>query len=279
MKLLELLFFEKNLDKRKKEFIIDNRLYKKGGIMNKRRKTIKLFSLCILIILFSFQMVGEYKNRHDIDIQYVTVMDKANLETENKQEEKENKILNLRKEYKNNDITGFVSIDGTNISEPILKYKDNDYYLHHNSYGNYEINGSIFQDYRINLEDRKVLIYGHSSMYDDIPFNELEKYYNKSFYDSHKYIKLVTEDNEYLYEIFSVYVETSDFTYVNLKISDDMYNEHLKKYKSNSLYDTGVSVIDGDEVIILQTCSNDNKYKKYRKKYLLVIGKKIFKEV
>ena len=185
MKLLELLFFEKNLDKRKKEFIIDNRLYKKGGIMNKRRKTIKLFSLCILIILFSFQMVGEYKNRHDIDIQYVTVMDKANLETENKQEEKENKILNLRKEYKNNDITGFVSIDGTNISEPILKYKDNDYYLHHNSYGNYEINGSIFQDYRINLEDRKVLIYGHSSMYDDIPFNELEKYYNKSFYDSH----------------------------------------------------------------------------------------------
>ncbi len=279
MKLLELLFFEKNLDKRKKEFIIDNRLYKKGGIMNKRRKTIKLFSLCILIILFSFQMVGEYKNRHDIDIQYVTVMDKANMETENKQEEKENKILNLRKEYKNNDITGFVSIDGTNISEPILKYKDNDYYLHHNSYGNYEINGSIFQDYRINLEDRKVLIYGHSSIYDDIPFNELEKYYNKSFYDSHKYIKLVTEDNEYLYEIFSVYVETSDFTYVNLKISDDMYNEHLKKYKSNSLYDTGVSVTDGDEVIILQTCSNDNKYKKYRKKYLLVIGKKIFKEV
>ena len=247
--------------------------------MNKRRKTIKLFSLGILIILFSFQIFGEYKNRWDTDIKYVSMVDKVIVETENKQEEKkENKILELRKEYGNNDITGFVSIDGTSVSEPILKYKDNDYYLHHNSYGDYEINGGIFQDYRISLEDRKVLIYGHTSIYDDIPFNELEKYYNKSFYDNHKYIKLVTEENEYLYEIFSVYVETSDFTYMNLKISNDTYNEYLKKYKSNSLYDTGVSVTDGDEVIILQTCSNDNKYKKYRKKYLLVIGKKIFKE-
>ena len=168
-------------------------------------------------------------------------------------------------------------IDGTNIDEAVLKYKDNDYYLHHDNYGNYEINGSIFLDHRVNLSDRKVLIFGHSSIYEDIPFNELEKYYNYDFYKEHKYITLTTEDDEYKYEIFSVYVETSDFTYMNLKIDSNTYNKYLKDYKRKSLYDTGVSVSDNDEVIILQTCSNDNKYQG-KKKYLLVIGKKIFKE-
>ena len=195
-----------------------------------------------------------------------------------KKEDTVNKVQELRDKYNNNDIVGNVKIDGTNIDEAVLKYKDNDYYLHHDNYGNYEINGSIFLDHRINLEDRKVLIFGHSSIYEDIPFNELEKYYNYDFYKEHKYITLSTEVEEYKYEIFSVYVETYDFTYMNLKIDDDKYNSDLKKYKNNSIYDTGVKVSDNDEVIILQTCSNDNKYKNYKKKFLLVIGKKINEE-
>ena len=195
-----------------------------------------------------------------------------------KKEDTINKVQELRDKYNNNDIVGNVKIDGTNIDEAVLKYKDNDYYLHHDNYGNYEINGSIFLDHRINLEDRKVLIFGHSSIYEDIPFNELEKYYNYDFYKEHKYITLSTEEEEYKYEIFSVYVETYDFTYMNLKIDDDKYNSDLKKYKNNSIYDTGVKVLDNDEVIILQTCSNDNKYKNYKKKFLLVIGKKINEE-
>ena len=195
-----------------------------------------------------------------------------------KKEDTINKVQELRDKYNNNDIVGNVKIDGTNIDEAVLKYKDNDYYLHHDNYGNYEINGSIFLDHRINLEDRKVLIFGHSSIYEDIPFNELEKYYNYDFYKEHKYITLSTEEEEYKYEIFSVYVETYDFTYMNLKIDDDKYNSDLKKYENNSIYDTGVKVSDNDEVIILQTCSNDNKYKNYKKKFLLVIGKKINEE-
>ena len=188
------------------------------------------------------------------------------------------KVFELRQKYNNDEIVGNISIEGTNISEAILKHSDNDYYLHHDNYGNYEINGSIFLDYRISLDDRKVLIFGHSSVYDKIPFNELERYYDYDYYKNHQYIKITTLDGEYIYQIFSVYVETYDFTYMNLKIDDKTYNKNLRDYKNNSIYDTGVSVSDNDEIIILQTCSNDNKYKNYKKKYLLVIGKKIFKE-
>ncbi len=234
-----------------------------------------IFILLLSIILFGFQMLVSYRNNYYEEIEYVAKIDN-NLIEDNKEEV--NKILELRRQYSNEDITGFISIDDVDINEPVLKYKDNDYYLHHDNYGKYEINGSIFQDYRINLSDRKVLIYGHSSIYDDIPFNNLEKYYSKDFYDKHRYINLITENDIYKYEIFSVYVETSDFTYMNLKISDDTYNEMLKKYVNKSLYDTGVKVSDNDEIIILQTCSNDSRYSRYKKKFLLVIGKKIFKE-
>ena len=65
---------------------------------------------------------------------------------------------------------------------------------------------------------------------------------------------------------------------MNLLISDDTYNEYLKKYQSNSMYQTDVEVNDGDNILILQTCSNHPKYSNYKKKYLLVIGKKIKEE-
>ena len=243
-------------------------------VYKKRKKPI------LLLILFSVLMfLGvfiSFKNEYYTG-SHLMVLANDDTVVLLKKEDTINKVQELRDKYNNNDIVGNVKIDGTNIDEAVLKYKDNDYYLHHDNYGNYEINGSIFLDHRINLEDRKVLIFGHSSIYEDIPFNELEKYYDYDFYKNHKYITLSTLDDEYKYEIFSVYVETYDFTYMNLKIDDDKYNNDLKKYKDNSIYDTGVKVSDNDEVIILQTCSNDNKYKG-RKKYLLVIGKKINEE-
>ncbi len=187
----------------------------------------------------------------------------------------ENRILKLREEYANDNIVGELIIEGTSIKEPVVKYTDNDYYLHHNAYNKYEINGAIFADYRTNVVDKKVLVYGHSSIYDKIPFNDLEKYYSKSFYEKHKTIKMITENKTYIYQVFSVYVETSDFSYVNLNIDETTYNSHLKKYKQKSLYDTGVDVHDNDEILLLQTCSNSSKYKNYNKKYLLVIGRKV----
>lgn len=187
-------------------------------------------------------------------------------------------ILKLKEYYQNNDIVGKLVIEGTDISEPILKGNDNSYYLNHNAYGAYQAEGSIYMDYRTNIGDRKILIFGHSSPGWDVPFNELEKYYDKDFYDNHKFIRVYSEKGIDTYEIFSVHIETSDFTYMNILISEDVYNEYLRKYLSNSMYKTDALVSDGDEILILQTCSNHPSYVNYQKKFLLVIGKKINKE-
>ena len=243
--------------------------------MNKKNNKIRVIIFSVLCALQFFLVLAFYKTLdNDIKIRYALLNNVDVIEAK-----VENEVLELRNYYNNDDIVGKVNIDNTCINEPVLKYTDNSYYLTHDSYGNYDGWGSIYMDYRTSLGDRKILIFGHSSPSVDVPFNELENYYDKSFYQKHKYIELIGEEEKYQYEIFSVYVETSDFTYMNLKIDDETYNSDLNKYKKNSLYETGVSVGDNDHILILQTCSNNSKYKKYKKKYLLIIAKETNREV
>ena len=72
-----------------------------------------------------------------------------------------------------------------------------------------------------------------------------------------------------------MYVETSDYSYMNLKLDKETYNTYLRNYQDRSFYDTKVNVEDNDNILILQTCSNKAEYANYKKKYLLVIAKEI----
>ena len=58
-------------------------------------------------------------------------------------------------------------------------------------------------------------------------------------------------------------------------VDEETYNSYLRKYQDRSFYDTKVKVNDGDNILILQTCSNKAEYASYKKKYLLVIAKEI----
>ena len=49
----------------------------------------------------------------------------------------------------------------------------------------------------------------------------------------------------------------------------------ISNLKDKSFYDTGVDINSTDEILILQTCSHHKDYKKYKKKYLLIVAKKI----
>ena len=188
---------------------------------------------------------------------------------------KSDKVFNLRKQFNNDDVIGNLSIPGTELEEAVMQSGDNDFYLVHDQYGNYDKYGSIFLDYRCNKDSRKLLIFGHSSTRIHTPFGDLEKYYEKSYYNEHKYIDLVIEDELRKYLIFSVYIETSDFTYMNLNIDDEVYAQNLNSYLQKSLYSTGVEVFPTDEILILQTCSNHQDYQGYEDKFLLIIAKRV----
>ena len=235
--------------------------------MNVGKKIIpKIFIIItsfIFIILFNYIMFIKQQD----PLMYKLVI-RENIDTINI-------IEKLQKDYNNKDIIALLNVSNE-IEEPIAQSIDNKYYLNHNLNKEDDKYGTTYMDYRIDLNSsKKILIFGHSSKYKDTTFNKLEKYYNKDYYENNKYIKLTTNDDIRTYKIFSVYIETSDWTYMNLNFNndEDWYN-HLQKLKSKSLYDTETNITKDDEILILQTCSNKEDYQKYKKKYLLIIAKK-----
>lgn len=172
--------------------------------------------------------------------------------------------------YNNPDIVGYIYIPNV-LSSPILKSTTNEYYLSHDNYGNYDKKGTITMDYRVNMKDKKILLYGHSGKETDLPFLALNNYTDESFFKKNNIIYIYDSNNtKYTYKIFSSYIETKDFDYVNIKSFNGLtWKEHLNKLKNKSLFKTDTELTDDSKVIILQTCSMVNKG---NKKYQLVIG-------
>lgn len=186
-------------------------------------------------------------------------------------------ITSLKEKYNNKDVVGTISIDNTDFNTVVMQGNDNSYYLNHLPDKTYNINGSIFLDYRVDIdESNKLLIFGHSSPSYFLPIMIIENYKDEDYYKEHKYIYLSSIKEVKKYEIFSVFVETLDWSYMNLNYaSKDEYLKHLQNLKSKSFYDTGVEVNKNDKILIMQTCSNMKEYSKYSKKYMLVIAKEV----
>ena len=241
--------------------------------MNKKKKVL----LLIIIILIVLVVLGFCLYKLKSNKNYYLNVDIEPNNNVNNPINYEEIINNLRKEYNNEDIKGILEIDNTDYIVPVLQGSDNDYYLNHDAYGNRNGMGSIYLDYRVNIDtSRKLLIYGHNSSNIDMPFKILEEFYDKDYYDNHKYVLLTTSTTKKKYEIFSVYVEPEDYSYMNINFSSDSeYLNHLKKLKSKSMYDTGVEVTSDDEILILQTCSTHKDYHNYQKKYLLIILRRV----
>ena len=188
-------------------------------------------------------------------------------------------INKLKEEYNNDEVVGVLSIPDTSINTVVVQHDDNSYYLDHNARGEETVEGAAYLDYRVDINSgRKNIIYGHNGDTNllDVPFNDLENYYDEEYYKEHQYVYLEDSDGVGTYQIFSVYVETRDANYMYLNFKNDSaWNEHINYLKNKSLYDTNVDVDATDDVLILQTCSHNEDYIKYKDKYLLVVAKRV----
>lgn len=235
-----------------------------GDTMTKKNKIILISLLLItslLIIGFQSYKIINNKSKQKEVIKVVETY---------KEIQKENNpdvVEKYREKFKNNEIIGELSIDNMDLKVPVAHTNNNDYYLNHLIDKSYNEIGSTFLDYRNNVDDRKLIIYGHNSEVIETEFKKLNKYTKKSFYNSHKTMKFITLDHEYKYEIFSVYIAINDFRHVNLK---ENYKEHILWLKNKSIYDTGVEVSENDDILLIQTC-----YYHPKDSFLIVVGKKI----
>lgn len=157
----------------------------------------------------------------------------------------------------NEDVVGWITIEGTKIDYPILQAEDNFHYLTRNFYHEESRAGSIYLDYRndIRLEDeRNVIVYGHR-MKDGSMFQQLTKYLDKDFFDTHRTIQFDTLYESYEGEIFAVYNTLTEFNYIQTDFDNDAeFAELLTQFKNKSKFESDVEVTENDIILTLSTC-------------------------
>ncbi len=161
----------------------------------------------------------------------------------------------------NNEFTGWLTVNNTSISYPVVKHSDNDYYLKHGFNKKYNINGWIFMDYRNHIEtfDQNTIIYGHDSNY-SIMFGDLKKVLQKNWYTNkqNQIITYETAQKKYEAQIFSIYVINNTTDYLQVVFSDKEFEAFIKKLTDRSIYDFNTNVSVQDKIITLSTCYKDS---------------------
>lgn len=164
----------------------------------------------------------------------------------------------------NTDYVGWIEIDGTPISYPIVKGQDNDYYLEHNFDKEKDKRGAIYMDYR-NFSgglDQHTIIYGHN-LKDDTFFGLLSEYMDESFFNEHPIITIDFLYSTKQYRIFSVYYDVADPYYIRTAFDEVNFESYLDKIIGNSIYPSSLDVTEEDNILSLITCSyevDDGRY-------------------
>lgn len=124
----------------------------------------------------------------------------------------------------NTDCIGWLSIDGTNISYPVM-YTPHDpqKYLRRNFYGKYSQSGVPFLDGRCDLQSTNLIIYGHN-MKNGTMFSDLKKYLNTDFLNAHRTVRLETADGVQTFIVTeALKTNTSDAWYDRIAAEDDRH--------------------------------------------------------
>ena len=229
----------------------------------KVRKFIRVFFFLLLVaiivassIYILSNLMQEKKQQNDFEELQEIVEDNTQEESDS-----ENSIDLYNLYLINNDVVGWIRIEGTNINYPVMQ--NSEYYLRQNIYKEYSTYGTPFlADYcNINLSDN-LIIYGHH-IKSGMMFADLDKYKSYDYYLNHKTIKLYklrgTETIEEEYKIISCFkttVNKGGFKYYNFfnATSEADYNSFVKQCRELSFYNTDDTANYRDKLITLSTC-------------------------
>ena len=161
----------------------------------------------------------------------------------------------------NGECFGWVSIDGTNISYPVMHTPSNpEKYLYKDFYGNYSYSGTTFLDTRCSESDDNLIIYGHH-VNGGTMFADLCNYQYESYRNAHPNVVLETKNGTAAYRVFSVMkIKSNDYWYNFLNAETERkYDTKIGYALNHSLYDTGITPKYGQHILTLSTCCGSAK--------------------
>ena len=260
--------FENNFMGRFKKFAYNLLPNKRDDRVEKVRKSVFIAASLALIISVSYIMsyfIGIKQNEN----LYESLGDLRGQQPTTSVEYSEEYLDEFAALYaRNNDFVGWLEIEGTPLSYPVVQGDDNDYYLTHNFDGKKERHGTPFMDYRNDIDrlNANTVLHGHNMKSDNQMFSELENYYKGqnaiNYYRQHPIIKFDTLNEKMEWKIFAVFtcgVNTKDDDFLAyydylMASSEEDYMKWVEEFKSRSIYDIPVDVEVGDNLLTLSTC-------------------------
>ena len=254
--------------------------------MNRKTKIILIIIIFISIIMLSYSIINIIIWNIDSNKTNIQIKKIEEVKTNEIEDNKDTNIINNEEitdkfnpywdyikmnmidvdfsELKkiNNDVRGWIQVNGTNINYPFLQAKDNKYYLKHSFDKSYNSAGWLFLDYRNNYTDNKnTIIYAHSRL-DKTMFGSLRSLLNKSWLNNtnNHVIKISTLKENRLWQVCSVYHIKTTSDYIQTDFSSDMeYQEFLNKIINRSSYNFNTTISSKDNILTLSTCYNDTE--------------------
>ncbi len=261
-------FFSK-ISQKIKSWDLKKRLTPKKKIDKKKLVTFLIFAVAIAgLIASSSAIASHFMNQSRQQKLIDTAREQFSFSEE--KEDKTGALLSFGPlKAQNDEIKAWLSIDNTNINNPVYQTTDNVFYVNHNMIKENNDYGALFFDHKNTITSTKtsqnLTIYGHN-MKDGSMFGTLENYRKLDFYKNNPTIKLTTLYGGEEYRIFSVMVMNAtaadDNGYIYNFVASDFSNQGMfsswaYEAQERSLISTTVDVKENDKILTLVTNSDD----------------------
>jgi len=251
-----------------------------------KRITIILFFICLGILVFSTIKISSWlvdNHKTEVieeEIQEITpiVEIKDNEKTEIIEQPVEIKKEDPYWDYikmnlidvdfkelkkKNNETLGWIQVNGTYINYPFVKTSNNDFYLTHSFDKSYNAAGWVFMDYRNNTQkfDKNTILYAHGRLNKKM-FGSLKNILSSGWLNNQNnyVIKLSTEHENTLWQVFSVYhiPTTNDYIQTEFSTNEEFLN-FGNMLIARSAHDFKTTISETDKILTLSTCYNEEE--------------------
>lgn len=203
-----------------------------------------------------FQNAKQTKETQNLNVQLVEMRQEAETEEDNTDWSKG--MLDINSDYK-----GWLTIYGTQISEPVVQGETNETYLRTNINGEHAEAGTLFLDETTDLsQDGNLIIYGHK-MNDGTMFGTLDKFEDEEFFDNNGTVCWESEKGKEYYQIFALLVlpgYSTDPNFIDLQAWNNVLDEEQTADMLNTIADRA-SIFRGesfnlekDKYLFLVTC-------------------------
>ncbi len=238
---------------------------------NKRYKKVILNIIIYMILIFvliysGIKIFKWYKDKTNNNKIAEQIKSTVIVEDKNEDENKEEYTVDFNKlKEQNNETVAWIKVNNTNVEYPVVRATNNSFYLNYSFDKSKNSAGWIFADYKNKFDntDKNIVIYGHN-MRDDSMFGSLKNILNSDWYNNEENtnIALYTENEKYIYKVFSIYKIESEDYYIKTEFSNDNeFEKFIKTLKKRSIKNFNIDISKEDSILTLSTCANNNKYR------------------